>query len=194
MRCMCRVHIYCANGGLLRLHRRLAGRPGAPNFQPAASIRPGCSREGWQGFSGQNSFLEFGKSPFAPGRTAESMGGGLCLNASVRRSAAASATSWTPVVPHVTINLYKEGTAPDGTTSLTLVDTTKTSSFDDWAQGFRSDGMSQHELPWSGHRHGHERGPVLLLAVQPAECTSTSTTHGGTAAHTHPQQLPVQVL
>ena len=45
-------------------------------------------------------------------------------------------TSWTPDVPNVTINLYKEGTAPDGSTSLTLVDTTKTSSFDDWAQGF----------------------------------------------------------
>ena len=25
--------------------------------------------EGWQGFSGQNSFLEFGKKPFVPGET-----------------------------------------------------------------------------------------------------------------------------
>src|SRR5579864_9771211 len=44
-------------------------------------------------------------------------------------------TSWTPDVPGVTINLYKEGTAPDGTTSLTLVDTTKTTSWDSWVQG-----------------------------------------------------------
>jgi hypothetical protein len=41
-------------------------------------------------------------------------------------------TSWTPDVPGVTINLYQEGTAPDGSQSLQLVDTTKTSSFDDW--------------------------------------------------------------
>ena len=37
----------------------------APAVRPAASIRPGFRREGWQGFSGQNSFLEFGKKPFA---------------------------------------------------------------------------------------------------------------------------------
>ena len=48
--------------------------------------------------------------------------------------------SWEPLVPNVTINLYQEGTAPDGSTSLKLVDTTQTSSWDDWAQGFRADG------------------------------------------------------
>ena len=47
--------------------------------------------------------------------------------------------SWEPLVPNVTINLYQEGTAPDGSTSLKLVDTTQTSSWDDWAQGFRKD-------------------------------------------------------
>jgi len=44
---------------------------------------------------------------------------------------------WEPWVPHVTINLYQEGFAADGVTpTLTLVDTTKSSSWDDWAQGF----------------------------------------------------------
>src|SRR5579871_3627491 len=44
---------------------------------------------------------------------------------------------WEPLVPHVTINLYQEGFAADGVTpTLTLVDTTQTSSWDDWAQGF----------------------------------------------------------
>ncbi len=56
-------------------------------------------------------------------------------------------TQWEPLVPHVTINLYQEGTAADGTQSLTLVDTTQTSSFDDWAQGFRSDGMPNMNCP-----------------------------------------------
>ena len=44
---------------------------------------------------------------------------------------------WEPYVPHVTMNLYREGFAADGVTStLTLVDTTQTASWDDWAQGF----------------------------------------------------------
>ena len=44
---------------------------------------------------------------------------------------------WEPLVPHVTINLYQEGFAADGVTpTLKLVDTTQTSSWDDWAQGF----------------------------------------------------------
>jgi hypothetical protein len=35
----------------------------------------------------------------------------------------------------VTINLYQETTAPDGTVGLKLIDTTVTSSWDTWAQG-----------------------------------------------------------
>src|SRR2546430_89285 len=93
--------------------------------------------EGWQGFSGQNSFIDFGKIPFVAGET----GGihGEVIYASTRPFDDPSLlihTSWTPDVPGVTINLYQEGTAPDGSQSLKLVDTTKTSSFDDWAQGF----------------------------------------------------------
>ena len=44
---------------------------------------------------------------------------------------------WEPNIPHVTLNLYQEGYASDGVTpTLTLVDTTQSSSWDDWAQGF----------------------------------------------------------
>ena len=44
---------------------------------------------------------------------------------------------WAPNVPHVTLNLYQEGFAADGVTpTLKLVDTTQSSSWDDWAQGF----------------------------------------------------------
>ena len=97
--------------------------------------------EGWQGFSGQNNFIEFGKEPYVPGET----GGikGHVIYASTRPfddPQLLVQTQWEPLVPHVTINLYQEGTAPDGTTSLTLVDTTQTSSCDDYAQGFRADG------------------------------------------------------
>ena len=44
---------------------------------------------------------------------------------------------WQPNVPGVTVNLYQEGFAADGVTpTLTMVDTTVSSSWDDWAQGF----------------------------------------------------------
>ena len=57
-------------------------------------------------------------------------------------------TQWEPLVPNVTMNLYQEGVAADGITpTLTLVDTTQTSSWDDWAQGFRSDGIPNMNCP-----------------------------------------------
>ncbi len=44
---------------------------------------------------------------------------------------------WEPNVPNVTVNLYQEGFAADGVTpTLTMVDTTQTTSWDAWAQGF----------------------------------------------------------
>jgi hypothetical protein len=106
-------------------------------------VHPYGSTYGWQGFSGQNSFLEFGKRPYIPGEN----GGihGEVIYASTRPFDDPTLlihTSWTPDVPGVTINLYQEATAPDGSKSLMLIDTTKTSSFDDWAQGFRVAGSS----------------------------------------------------
>ncbi len=113
---------------------------------------------GWQGFSGQNNFLEFGKRPFAPATdsTPAENGGihGHVVYASTRPfddPQLLLQTSWEPLIPHVRVNLYKEDVAPDGvTTSLKLVDYTETSSFDDWAQGFRSDGKPNMNCPGQG--------------------------------------------
>jgi hypothetical protein len=71
--------------------------------------------EGWQGFSGQSNFIEFGKAPYAPGET----GGikGHVVYASTRPfddPQQLVQTQWEPLVPHVTMNLYKEGVASDG--------------------------------------------------------------------------------
>ena len=101
---------------------------------------PTVVTEGWQGFIGEYEFMEFGKVPFAPGEN----GGihGEVTYASTRPfddPALLLHTSWTPNVPGVTVNLYQESTAADGTQTLTLVDTTRTASWDDWAQGFRAD-------------------------------------------------------
>jgi hypothetical protein len=111
--------------------------------------------EGWQGFSGQNSFIEFGKKPYSVGET----GGihGEVTYASTRPFDDPQLllhTSWTPNVPGVTINLYQETTAPDGSTALHLVDTTVTSSWDAWAQGFRTDGKPNMNCPGQGKDTG----------------------------------------
>ena len=110
---------------------------------------PWVFSEGWQGFSGQNNFIEFGKTPYAPTEN----GGitGHVIYASTRPfddPMMLVQTQWEPLVPHVTINLYQEGFAADGVTpTLKLVDSTKTSSWDDWAQGFRSDGKPNINCP-----------------------------------------------
>ena len=103
--------------------------------------------EGWQGFPGQNNFLEFGKEPYVAGEN----GGikGHVVYASTRPfddPQMLVQTQWEPLIPHVTINLYQEGFAADGVTpTLTLVDHTQTSSWDDWAQGFHlaADGVTK---------------------------------------------------
>ena len=146
--------------------------PARPSSPRAASIHPWTGGvEGWQGFPGQNNFLEFGKEPYVAGEN----GGikGHVIYASTRPfddPQMLVQTQWEPLVPHVTINLYQEGVASDGVTpTLTLVDTTQTSSWDDYAQGFRADGVTPNmNCPGQGAIPA-QSGPVLLLAVQPAE-------------------------
>jgi len=142
--------------------------------------------EGWQGFSGQNSFIEFGKKPFAAGEN----GGihGHVVYASTRPfddPQLLLQLSWEPQVPNVTINLYQEGTAPDGSKSLTLVDTTQTSSFDAWAQGFRSDGMPNMNCPGQGRDTGPAADLFFFsLFNQPNYLDSYN--NGGIPSHTLP--------
>ncbi len=99
--------------------------------------------EGWQGGVSEFDMLDWGKTPYIAGET----GGirGHVVNGTTRPfddPRMLFQNLWEPLVPNVTVNLYQEGTAPDGTTSLTLVDTTQTSSWDAWAQGFRADGVT----------------------------------------------------
>ncbi len=109
---------------------------------------PWATSEGWQGLLGQNNFLEFGMKKFMTGEN----GGikGHVIYASTRPfddPALSLQLSWEPGVPRVQINLYQESTAADGTKTLKLVDTTRTSSWDDWAQGFRTDGIPNMNCP-----------------------------------------------
>jgi Bacterial Ig domain len=117
---------------------------------------------GWQGFSGQNSFLEFAKKQFAD----KENGGihGHVVYASTRPfddPQLLLQLSWEPLVPHVQVNLYREDIAADGVTpTLTLVDFTQTSSFDDWAQGFRSDNVPNMNCP------GQSNTDIFFFALQ----------------------------
>jgi hypothetical protein len=136
---------YCVNADCTDAPSPLApgGSGGTTGRVDPPLVHPFGSTYGWQGFSGQNSFLEFGKKPYVAGEN----GGihGEVIYASTRPFDDPTLlihTSWTPDVPGVTINLYQEVAAPDGSTGLKLVDTTKTSSWDDWAQGFRVAGTS----------------------------------------------------
>lgn len=117
--------------------------PGDSAGGSSGRVDPPTSTEGWQGLLGQDTFIEFGMKPFAAGET----GGikGHVIYSSTRpfdNPALLLQLSWEPGVPRVKLNLYQEGTAPDGTTSLQLVDTTTSSSWDDWAQGFRVPGTN----------------------------------------------------
>ena len=179
--------LYCDNGDC-------SGAKSATGvYNSTARIDPPwVQTEGWQGFSGQNSFLEFGKAPFAVGEN----GGihGEVIYASTRPfddPALLIHTSWTPDVPNVTINLYKENTAPDGSTSLSLFDTTQTSSFDAWAQGFHTapDGSTVPNMncPGQGRNTGTNADLFFFsLFDQPNYLDFYNSQHGGGAV----TQLP----
>ena len=130
---------YCSSADCSELNN-VAGFPAAGG--PGGStgrIDPGSVVvEGTQGFISQTEIIEWGKLPYLVNE-----------NGGIRGHVVYSSTRpfddpqllfqnlWEPLVPGVTINLYQESQAPDGTTALKLVDQTQTSSWDAYAQGFR---------------------------------------------------------
>ena len=129
--------VYCADADLQT--GQCQWRSGA-STAPIVPPQAWGSTQGWQGLLGQNSFIEFGMKPFA-----ENENGGIkghVIYASTRPFDDPSLSlqlSWEPGVPRVKINLYQEGVDEFGHEKLTLVDHTTTTSWDDWAQGFRRD-------------------------------------------------------
>jgi Bacterial Ig domain len=162
----------------------------SPTLSTGRIDPPWVASEGWQGFSGQNSFLEFGKKPFVAGEN----GGirGEVIYASTRPFDDPQLlihTSWTPDVPGVTINLYQVGSAADGSQTLTLVDTTKTTSWDDWAQGFRSDGVPNMNCPGQFSSTNSTTDLFFFtLFNQPMYLDLYNSQHNGTPLHTVPDQ------
>jgi hypothetical protein len=163
--------VYCADADCSAQTRLTNPTGGGPGGSSGRIDPPWVTTEGWQGFIGSSEFLEFGKAPYLTGEN----GGikGEVIYASTRPfddPALLIHTSWTPDVPGVTINLYLESTAPDGTTSLKRVDTTQTTSWDDWAQGFRSDHVPNMNCP------GQLPGPTSTTAGDPFFYTLAGST------------------
>jgi hypothetical protein len=179
--------VYCASadcGGVSVAAGPVVGGSSGPAVVSTGRIDPPwVLSEGWQGFSGQNSYLEFGKKPYA--NTENGGIRGEVIYASTRPFDDPTFlihTSWTPDVPGVTINLYQVGTAADGSQALTLVDHTTTSSWDDWAQGFRTDNNPNMSCP------GQTTTDLFYFTLyqQPDYLDLYNNAHNGTPLHPVP--------
>ncbi|HYR14350.1 MAG TPA: hypothetical protein VEQ67_09050, partial [Mycobacterium sp.] len=151
--------VYCAVGDPQCLHTNLLTNPTGGGATPTACtagqasvpapststgrVDPGSvETEAVQGFISQTQILEWGKMPYTPGEN----GGirGHVVYASTRPfddPQLLFQNLWEPLVPNVRVNLYRESLAPDGTVALKLIDTTTSSSWDAYAQGFRAVGV-----------------------------------------------------
>ena len=94
---------------------------------------PGALSYGLQSFISQRNRVDWGRTPYV----ANENGGilGSVVYATTRPfddQRPDVQTLWEPLVPNVTMNLYRKETLADGTPTLTLVDTTQTSSWDRW--------------------------------------------------------------
>jgi len=112
-------------------------------------IDPGSTQsEGFQAFISQPQFIHWGKALYSVGENGGILG--HVVYSSTRPfddPTLLFQNLWEPLVPGVTINLYQEGVAADGTASLTLVDTTLTSSWDAWANGTNAAGLPNMNCP-----------------------------------------------
>ena len=155
--------VYCAKADCTAESASFAAGTAIPSSSTASTGRidpPWVWAEGWAGLTSHSNWIDFGKAPYAPCPPAcatvmVTPAGGTSTttqvgeNGGIHGQVAYAATRpfddasqmiqqpWEPNVPRVTLNLYLEGFAADGVTStLTLVDTTQSASWDDWAQGF----------------------------------------------------------
>ncbi len=124
-----------------------AGQPGylGPACDPANSTDrveiPGAYSYGLQGFISQRSTINWGRTPYA----ANENGGiqGVVVYSTTRPfddQRYNVQTLWEPLVPRVTVNLYRKDRLADGSETLSLVDSTLTSSWDDFVNAVDSNG------------------------------------------------------
>ncbi len=94
---------------------------------------PGALSYGVQSFISQRNRVDWGRTPYVPTENGGIIG--TVVYSSTRPfddQRLNVQTIWEPLVPRVTVNLYEQKTLPDGSETLHLVDSTQTSSWDDW--------------------------------------------------------------
>lgn len=123
--------------------------PGATYFTGTTTRidPPTVWAEGWQGFINSTAYLDWGKRPYNVGEN----GGitGMVYYANTRGiddPRFKPQNLWEPGIPRVKVNLYRQSANPDGTTSRVLVDTTTTSSWDDYAPGMNCPGQDPNDV------------------------------------------------
>jgi hypothetical protein len=126
--------------------------PGA-RYYPGTTVRndPGSVvSEGFQAFISQPQILEFGKKPYNPGENG-GIYGHVVYNSTrpFDDPQIVNQNLWEPLVPNVTVNLYQEVPAADGTstTALKLVDSATTTSWDAWVNGKSANGAPNLSCP-----------------------------------------------
>ena len=126
--------------------------PGA-TYYPGTTVRndPGSVvMEGFQAFISQPQILEFAKKPYNVGENG-GIFGHVVYNSTrpFDDPQILNQNLWEPLVPNVTVNLYQEVPAADGTNTvaLKLVDSTTTTSWDAWVNGTRGNGSPNLSCP-----------------------------------------------
>ncbi|BDG10827.1 Ig-like domain-containing protein [Anaeromyxobacter paludicola] len=168
------VHIYVDGGG-----KPDASGPGAglwtstyayaPDGTSERVEQPGALSYGLQGFISQRSRVEWGRAPYAVGEN----GGiqGTVVYSSTRPFDDMRfnvQTIWEPLVPRVTVNLYAKQTLADGSETLALVDTTRTTSWDDYVNLVQGANGQQYLLGSDGLLRVPATGAVAPAAAYPA--------------------------
>lgn len=105
---------------------------------------PGAYAYGTQGFISQRTRIEWIKTPYAPGENGGIQGTVVLSTTRAFDDQSLNVqTIWEPLVPRVRVNLYRRQKNADGTTSLLKVDSTTTTSWDDWVNTvYGADGKS----------------------------------------------------
>ncbi len=183
--------VYCAKADCSDVNLGTNPNGGGPGGSTGRIDLPWANSYGWQGFSGQNSFLDFGKKPFAPTEN----GGihGHVIYASTRPfddPALLLQLSWEPGVPNVSHQPVPGRYGRGWCANLNAGRYHQDHQLGRLGPGLPFGRRSQHELPGSDHRR-----PVLLLAAGSAELSrrvQQPAQRGNSAYDSQP--LAVQVL
>ncbi|MCU1282427.1 MAG: multicopper oxidase type 3, partial [bacterium] len=124
--------------------------------------KPGALSYGLQGFISQRNRVDWGRTPYVKGEN-----GGIVGNVGYSPTRPFDdmrnhvQTIWEPLVPRVAVNLYRKETLSAGTETLTLVDTTQTSSWDDYVNLVYGKDGNQYILAPDGNLRDPSTGAVI---------------------------------